>query len=1399
MSTVGLIDDPLKRCPRGCLFEAKHNFCPWHGQPLEGLMDTTIGEDFVIKRTVSAAGGFGVVYYARNSLGKNIEAAVKVLRPNACYDEEAIRNFVDEADRTFKLLKECPNTAKVLGVSRRPFPYIRMEYINGGSLYSKLSEVRNEVTAADDEREKKNLRVRLLPWREAYDMLEGIARALQHAHARELVHRDLKPHNVLIDRDEDGKETVKVVDWGISIARRSRSRRKETERETVQITTTRALPGVAIEGMKKRASQVTVKYAPPEFFRYLLRKDPEERNLKEVFDPRTDIYQFGLVAFELLTAEFPFTMPPGGSATEERFEHWREQHCRVGGSVPHRLQKYRSDFSQAALARSPKRNRMLKVINRCLEKEPAKRYANGAEVLRGLTEEPLWKTVTYFAATALLLAAMVALIIDGLTRAPPFLPDFWDAAKLQTQGVSAYEVKDAIQIGGSNVKRPVLRLWARGLGDLGNRADPATYTTGSLVGQLGKENGRVRSVELQRWELGSAGPPIVVVASDPDETLHEVVKRSDDRQSVTIDFSALCRAVRPRESAQASYIFSVDVEIGDGGSPLASYRNFCELRIDAQAPVAKLKRLTLVGGTLDGRAYDISGKSGLYVPEDYEDMEVQFDLTSEERLLQVQAKVRVEGQRPLVGSVSEQGSFRLGELGSHPDPTAMGTSVEIAISALDAAGKTAGEKLFTDSNTQKLEFDSGPGFVLHASREVTKMPELRVSVPLEKIDQEESKNYDYWLSYRDSIQPGELDAQFANVNFKLPQGVPRTLSNDIELSLYVVDTQLQYPGLSTATGSLEIARELIQPEMLKVPAEPTLDEKSFEISFEIVEEQRALKFFQSEGKFRWIAKEKRRFPTKLTLIPAEGLPIHAAKTRWEIGGKPTSGAFCSLDPPGGQKETRDFTVTVVTHWGTQKQFQGQIHYDEGLPFVESIELSVDGNNLDITRRNEVHTRNFQDLAFAIVPANADIASEDVSLSSEALGGVFERKNFQFTSSAKLAEGIYKIAFTLSDAFGNEKTVTKSLYVHRNAPEISIAGGRCREDSVNLPQCSARIVIKDKSGVAKVRIARDGSPLALDLLQVILEKAAGEIVDPRGLLRLIDKKIKEGTLRSVTLSLGDIDPGSTAEITVTAADHESGSGETTCTVKFDCPSAKPPPEVIWRGLAWVLIGSGEKAFYISKYEIPRWFWEGNDPPGEESAGWLPQTNVTPDEIEQFLMSPRLAQTYLPRFEEWKWVARGVDGKSAWVELGRAEKEFDSFKESLERVVNSGRRTPEDIRKRRLEQSLVPVHYRPAGLDSGATSDKLPRFYETLHFLGNAEEIVADGTQYVAVGGSAGVTLRNCIEEDARDEIKDRERGADALRGFRLVVYHNSSRTNGRAKNGDFFAAFKKEQAKLQEKK
>src|SRR5438093_9484174 len=102
------VPDPLKKCRRGCLFDAKHNFCPWHGEELDGVVGTKIAESFVIEHCVSDAGGFGVVYFAKNELtgAENVVAAVKVLRPNACYDEEAIRDFVDEANRTFELLRD---------------------------------------------------------------------------------------------------------------------------------------------------------------------------------------------------------------------------------------------------------------------------------------------------------------------------------------------------------------------------------------------------------------------------------------------------------------------------------------------------------------------------------------------------------------------------------------------------------------------------------------------------------------------------------------------------------------------------------------------------------------------------------------------------------------------------------------------------------------------------------------------------------------------------------------------------------------------------------------------------------------------------------------------------------------------------------------------------------------------------------------------------------------------------------------------------------------------------------------------------------------------------------------------------------------------------------------------
>ena len=192
-------------------------------------------------------GGMAVVYKARcHRLNRLV--AVKILKPDLAEDAEFRRRFHDES-RAVAMLSH-PNIVSVYDVSRsNNLDYIVMELIDGITLKQYMHK-----------------RGTPLNWREALHFMIQIVKALGHAHGRGIIHRDIKPHNVMVLRDG----SVKVADFGI--ARLTSS---------AQSTLTQEALG-------------SVHYISPEQAR------------GSHIDCRADIYSAGVVLYEMITGRLPY-------------------------------------------------------------------------------------------------------------------------------------------------------------------------------------------------------------------------------------------------------------------------------------------------------------------------------------------------------------------------------------------------------------------------------------------------------------------------------------------------------------------------------------------------------------------------------------------------------------------------------------------------------------------------------------------------------------------------------------------------------------------------------------------------------------------------------------------------------------------------------------------------------------------------------------------------------------------------------------------------------------------------------------------------------------------------------------------------------------------------------------
>lgn len=199
-------------------------------------------------------GGMGTVFKALNKVWEEVEArdpyvAIKVLKPELSDNKQLVRSLYSDFDRT-KMLANCPNIIKVYGFDRDGVHvYITMEYLDGQTLGDYLKK-------------------QPLTLQQAWFIIEGIGNALAYAHQNNIVHRDVKPGNVMIS----SQQQVKVLDFGIA-SKINESAGDETKFSGHQL------------------GAFTPAYASPEM----------QRGVAP--DARDDVYAFACVIYEILTGQ----------------------------------------------------------------------------------------------------------------------------------------------------------------------------------------------------------------------------------------------------------------------------------------------------------------------------------------------------------------------------------------------------------------------------------------------------------------------------------------------------------------------------------------------------------------------------------------------------------------------------------------------------------------------------------------------------------------------------------------------------------------------------------------------------------------------------------------------------------------------------------------------------------------------------------------------------------------------------------------------------------------------------------------------------------------------------------------------------------------------------------------
>jgi eukaryotic-like serine/threonine-protein kinase len=263
---------------------------------------TRLGGRYDVIRPLGWGGMAEVYLTVDRQLGR--EVAVKVIRERYAEDERFVARFRREARAAASL--SHPNVVAVHDVGvHEGSPFIVMEHVPGRT----LAELLRDNGAMPPDR--------------VAEIGEAVARALGAAHAAGIIHRDVKPGNVMLTAD--GR--VKVLDFGIARALR-----------WTPLTDTPAVQG-------------TAEYMAPEYVR------------GDGADPRSDIYSLGVVLYELLTSRPPFT---GDSPLQVAYKHLEE--------APPPPEAVRPGLPAGLTA----------VVMRCLAKHPGDRYRRAEELAADL-------------------------------------------------------------------------------------------------------------------------------------------------------------------------------------------------------------------------------------------------------------------------------------------------------------------------------------------------------------------------------------------------------------------------------------------------------------------------------------------------------------------------------------------------------------------------------------------------------------------------------------------------------------------------------------------------------------------------------------------------------------------------------------------------------------------------------------------------------------------------------------------------------------------------------------------------------------------------------------------------------------------------------------------------------
>ena len=272
---------------------------------MDNLIGRRLDGRYLIQSLVGV-GGMANVYRGVDEKNGNA-IAVKVLKEEFLDNEELVRRFKNES-KAISIL-DHPNIVKVYDVSVTDrLQYIVMEYVDGITLKEYLKQRGGALT-----------------WKETVHFATQVLRALQHAHSKGIIHRDVKPQNIMLLADG----SIKMMDFGI--ARFSRAQSQTVSDKAIG----------------------SVHYISP------------EQAKGDRTDARTDIYSVGVMLYEMLSGRLPFDGDGAVSIAIMQISDKAKPLAQVAPNVPQGL---------------------CQITEKAMEKDPDKRYQSAKEMLEAIEE-----------------------------------------------------------------------------------------------------------------------------------------------------------------------------------------------------------------------------------------------------------------------------------------------------------------------------------------------------------------------------------------------------------------------------------------------------------------------------------------------------------------------------------------------------------------------------------------------------------------------------------------------------------------------------------------------------------------------------------------------------------------------------------------------------------------------------------------------------------------------------------------------------------------------------------------------------------------------------------------------------------------------------------------------------